>query len=109
MTYLLDNGLQPERTRLAWRRTYLAVVTGALVGARLLPEVLGPVGFAIALVALLGGATLAVLAERRARQVARVFRLGDRPPGAGLLALLAAGVSGASAVAVVAVLLHAVR
>lgn len=107
MTYLLDDGLQPERTQLAWRRTSLAVVTGAVVGARLLPEVLGPVGLGLALVALFGAGGLALLSERRARQVARAFRQGDRPPGAGVLALLAAGVSSASTVAAVAVLLPA--
>lgn len=107
MTYLLDDGLQPERTQLAWRRTCLAVVTGAVVGARLLPEVLGTVGLGIALVALVGSGVLALLSERRARQVVRVFRQGERPPGAGVLVVLAVGVSAASGVAVVAVLLHA--
>jgi uncharacterized membrane protein YidH (DUF202 family) len=36
-----DLGLQPERTALAWRRTGLSLAIGALVGSRLLPELLG--------------------------------------------------------------------
>lgn len=107
MTHLLDDGLQPERTRLAWRRTCLAVVTGAVVAVRLLPEVMGVLGLAVALVALLGGGGLTVLADRRARQVARMFRRGGPPPGAGALALLAAGVSASSVIALVGVSLHA--
>lgn len=106
-SFLLDEGLQPERTRLAWRRTCLAAVTGAVVAVRLLPEVMGPVGLVVAALALLGAAVLAVLADRRARQVAQVFRGGARPPGAGVLSLLAGGASAASAVAAVGVLLHA--
>ncbi|MFC3690072.1 DUF202 domain-containing protein [Aquipuribacter hungaricus] len=105
--HLLDAGLQPERTRLAWRRTTLAVLTGAALSARLLPEVLGPAGMVLALVALAGAGALAVLADRRSRQVVRALRDGGPPPGAGALALLAGGTSAAAAVAAVGVLVHA--
>lgn len=107
MTYLLDHGLQPERTRLAWRRTCLAVITGAVLAVRLLPEVMGRAGLAVALAALLGAGVLAGLASRRNRRVESVFRHGAHPPGAGVLALLATGVSASSAVAIVGVVLHA--
>ena len=45
-------------------RATLAVLTGAALSARLLPEVLGPAGLGLALVALAGAGTLAVLADR---------------------------------------------
>jgi putative membrane protein len=52
-----DAGLQPERTALAWRRTALALIVGALVGIRILPAILGP----WALVPAGGGLLLALL------------------------------------------------
>lgn len=36
-----DKGLQPERTALAWRRTSLALVVGAIICIRVLPGMLG--------------------------------------------------------------------
>ena len=36
-----DRGLQPERTRLAWQRTALAIAIGALVYARIEADTLG--------------------------------------------------------------------
>ena len=50
-----DAGLQPERTRLAWRRTALAVTAVALLAIRLaVVRVGGPTGWAVAAAAMLG-------------------------------------------------------
>jgi putative membrane protein len=48
-----DDGLQPERTALSWRRTGLALLAGSLAATRIVPEVLPtwtvlPAGFGIA-------------------------------------------------------------
>ncbi|MFH8681347.1 DUF202 domain-containing protein [Streptomyces lydicus] len=73
-----DPGLQPERTRLAWRRTTLsATVVAALAGRQLLRS--GSAGpWEVALAVLTGALWLAflALAHRRMRAMA-----GGRPPG----------------------------
>jgi uncharacterized membrane protein YidH (DUF202 family) len=60
-----DDGLQPERTALSWRRTGLALLAGSLGATRLLQEILPdwtvvPAGFGIA-------ASLAVLVAAHLR------------------------------------------
>ncbi len=104
MSPLLDDGLQPERTWLAWRRTYVAVVTGGVVGLRVLPELAGSAGLVVAVAVVVAGGVLAVLAEQRSRRVAAGLR---GLPGAGLLVMLAAVVSSVAGVAVVGVLVGA--
>jgi hypothetical protein len=50
---LVDVGvLLPERTELAWRRTNLAVIIGALVALRLPPPILGSWSISVGLVGL---------------------------------------------------------
>lgn len=85
-----DAGLQPERTRLAWRRTTLTLVVGGLVGGRALGDASGPLGLATAVVALGVAGLLGVLARRRTRRVAAVLEAGGSLPGAGLLLVVAA-------------------
>jgi uncharacterized membrane protein YidH (DUF202 family) len=61
-----DPGLQPERTRLAWRRTALALTAVALLTVRLaVVKVGGPVGWAVAAVAMLGWVGALSVCQRR--------------------------------------------
>jgi Domain of unknown function (DUF202) len=81
-----DPGLQPERTRLAWRRTLLTLAIGVLVALRFLPATLG--GWSLGL-GLLGWGVLWRLAGLRGRRayVALVVVPGPLPGGALLLGL----------------------
>lgn len=105
---LFDNGLQAERTELAWRRTSLALGVGSLVAFRLLPTMLDSHFWALAGV---GGFVMAAAvylgARRRYRTVhARQLASGARPvlPGAGLMGVLVAFVTALGIAAVVAVI-----
>ena len=71
---LFDPGLQPERTELAWRRTTLALIVGALVALRLLPPALGSWSIIVGLAGLVLAAIIWVLADRRARLTSHVLR-----------------------------------
>jgi uncharacterized membrane protein YidH (DUF202 family) len=101
-----DPGLQPERTALAWRRTGLALVVGSLLGLRVLPQLMGPAGVAIAAVGVALALVVLAAAHRRYRRVHRILTSGsaDRAglPGGGLPALVAAltACAGAAALAV---------
>lgn len=64
MTERFDQGLQPERTELAWRRTSLAIAAGSLVAMRLLPEILGSAIWALVGVAGLIAAVILWLGAR---------------------------------------------
>ncbi|WP_374975820.1 DUF202 domain-containing protein [Microbacterium trichothecenolyticum] len=112
MTPLFDDGLQPERTELAWRRTALALAVGSLVAFRLLPSAFGDAWWALGGVAgLLATTWLYLSARRRYRRVNEVLRVeGDRArmPGGGVLGILAVfilavGVTGLAVVLAVAV------
>jgi putative membrane protein len=103
---VFDEGLQPERTSLAWRRTGLALVVAALVAVRVLPEVLGgwaivPAGFGLA--ATVG---IFIAAHHRYAVVHRTLVVaGDHatlPSGVLLLAVVAVvAVGGCAALVVV--------
>ncbi|WP_240674916.1 DUF202 domain-containing protein [Cellulomonas endophytica] len=102
---VLDAGLQPERTVLAWRRTVLALTLGGVLSLRVLPPVLGAWGVALGVGGTLAGLVLAVLASRRQRAVAVALGADRPPPGAGaLLAAVATLAAGGAALALVATL-----
>jgi Domain of unknown function (DUF202) len=71
---LFDPGMQPERTDLAWRRSTLSVIVGALIALRLLPPTLGTGGVVVGLGGLLVAVLLWPLARPRARTVGRRLR-----------------------------------
>ncbi|MCR1784983.1 DUF202 domain-containing protein [Nocardioides carbamazepini] len=60
-----DAGLQPERTRLSWTRTRLAIAAAALVVGR---HLLVGGGLTVAAVVVLGGLALVALASGRERR-----------------------------------------
>lgn len=94
-----DPGLQPERTRLAWRRTTLAcAVTASLAGRQTLHAGLGPLSvLALSLVVLSWLAFLAV-AHRRIHHLhaPRPPRLPPRAAAAAVGCVLGAAVCGAA-------------
>ncbi|WP_037870567.1 DUF202 domain-containing protein [Streptomyces sp. SPB074] len=92
-----DPGLQPERTRLAWRRTSLsATVAGVLALKAALAHGV-PLAWAAGVVPVL---LLLALAARRARDLAAP-RPGPLPPRYALLAACCAGTLALAAVPVI--------
>lgn len=113
MTSPADPGLQAERTSLAWRRTALSVAIGSLIGLRVLPAQLGPVGYAVSALGLMWSVDLALIARRRYRDGSRLVRTRDdlagRAAAAPTLARTAATAAVFAAVALIAVLVVASR
>ncbi|HEX2773971.1 MAG TPA: DUF202 domain-containing protein [Micromonosporaceae bacterium] len=93
-----DPGLQPERTRLAWRRTALATGVVAVLLLRM-AFLLGPAGALPAAAALAGWVACAAIAYRRGG------RMTERQPTAAgrTLAVLAMITAGYAALGVVLV------
>lgn len=90
MADLFDVGLQPERTRLAWRRTLLALVVAAVLGERLLAPVLGRAALLLAGAGLLAVLALSVAVVRRTRAADASLRdHGDLSDAHGAAALAA--------------------
>lgn len=88
---LYDEGLQPERTELAWRRTALSFGVAALLGFRLLSEAFGEPSWSLGVLfaTVLSGAVW-VLSGRRSRRITRVLlddRVRDLPSGVLLFAV----------------------
>ncbi|TCB95613.1 DUF202 domain-containing protein [Micromonospora zingiberis] len=86
MTTVRDAGLQPERTRLAWRRTALTVTVVAMLTVRL-AFTGGRVGALLAALTIVGWGATVTLCWRRAT--------GTGVPGTGGRTLAAVGLSGA--------------
>lgn len=94
----VDIGLQIERTTLAWRRTALAVAVGSLVAMRLLPEMLGGIGWIVPGSAGLAGALwMWWMARRRHRAFLEHVAAGAAPRVGGAVALCAIAVGTALA------------
>ena len=103
---LFDPGLQPERTRLAWRRTLLALVVAVVAGERVLAVVIGRTALAGAGAALVVVLALAVLVARRARAADASLRdRGDLSAGHGATVLAATALLCAAGGALALVLL----
>lgn len=90
MREVWDSGLQPERTRLAWQRTSLALISAGLIVARIVGHHDPGSGIAIAAaVTILAGAT-GVLSTQRYRRNNRRLSAEQPLPG-GVVNLLMTG------------------
>lgn len=88
---VFDPGLQPERTELAWRRTTLSLVVGAIVALRILPAALGTWSIAAVFAGFGFTGLIWLLARHRARQTRQaLLDQAALPHGGGLMFLLAA-------------------
>lgn len=96
-------GLQPERTRLAWQRTAIAMAVGSLVYARVEADVLGLAGWACALVGSASGILIGIRSSHRYRHTCRQLETDDARLADGLLPLVAATVVTAAGVVAVVV------
>jgi uncharacterized membrane protein YidH (DUF202 family) len=75
---LYDEGLQPERTELAWRRTTLSFGVAALVGFRLLSEAFGDPSWSLPVLFAIVAAGALWLAVHRRYKATNAALLGDR-------------------------------
>lgn len=103
---LVEAGLQPERTALAWRRTGLALCAGSVAAVRILAELLGPWAAVLGGVGVLWSLAILVLAHGRHRAVRHRLRGTDRErcamPG-GLLPFATAAMVAAGGIAALVV------
>jgi hypothetical protein len=100
--------MQAERTALAWRRTALSVAVGSLIGMRVLPPQLGPVGYAVAALGLVWSVDLTLTARRRYRDGSRLVNAGAAGPPGGVPARTLARTAATTAVVGVAALVFVV-
>lgn len=105
---LFDTGLQLERTSLSWRRTALSLVVGSLVSLRMLPIWLGGLVWVVpGMIGLVAACALWIVSRRRHRAFMEQVSSGDEPRVGDALPLvaIAAGVTAAGLLGLVAVLL----
>ena len=99
-TPIYDEGLQPERTELAWRRTALSFGVASLVGFRVISDAIGNPSWSIAtLFAIVVAGAIWLGARRRHLQTNGALSTGraeDLPSGA--LPLVVASLTAAVAV-----------
>jgi len=105
--FLLDAGLQPERTGLAWRRTGISLLIGAVAAARILSNAFGwwavaPVAFWLA-----GAVTVLLQSQQRyARTQRALVGSASEPLPSGALLLLTAILVAIGAVTAIALTLY---
>jgi hypothetical protein len=73
-------GLAEERTAFAWRRTAVSVAVGSLLCLKVLPTLLGPAGWGIAVLGFCWSADLTRIGLRRDVEARASTRPGSRVP-----------------------------
>ncbi|AKS31478.1 DUF202 domain-containing protein [Mycolicibacterium goodii] len=106
--YLIDSGLQAERTRLAWRRSVMSLVVASLVCLRGLTRVTGASAIFYVAVALSCIVIVSVVCIRRSRVVEAALRVGRALPGGAALCMFA-GACSVSAMSAIAILASSLR
>jgi uncharacterized membrane protein YidH (DUF202 family) len=74
---VFDPGLQPERTALSWNRTSLSMVVGGIAGLKVLPDLIGGWGLAVAVAVIAAGGGLGLAAHRRSERGHAVLLGGE--------------------------------
>ncbi len=98
--------LANERTFLAWLRTSLALIAGALAIDQLAPDIApAPIRITLCVILAVLGAGLAALAYRRWGRMEAAMRHGRELPFSGVMLVMAIGVAAAALVFAVLILL----
>jgi Domain of unknown function (DUF202) len=105
---VFDEGLQLERTALAWQRTLLSLAVASLAVGRGLELIIGPASWAVAAVGLGVTVTMFVVTRRKYLQVHQHLTTidADSLPHGGRLITSAAAVSVAAGLSALAFVIH---